>query len=74
MVVKVEVYHDGEQWCARGISEDIFTCSETLDGLLAETREAVACHFADEIEAGAKLSLLFLTGAEVPGAAATAAS
>ncbi len=25
MLVKLEVYSDGEYWCARGIGEDIFT-------------------------------------------------
>ena len=73
MVVKVEVYSDGERWCARGVGEDIFTCSDTLDRLLVETREAVACHYEDELKAGRPLSILFLTETEVTSAAPTVA-
>jgi len=73
MVVKVEVYNDGEQWCARGIGDDIFTCSETLDGLMVAARDAVACHFEDALKAGKPLSILFLTETEVLSAAETAA-
>ncbi|MFO7676522.1 MAG: type II toxin-antitoxin system HicB family antitoxin [bacterium] len=74
MVVKVEVYSDGEQWCARGVGGDIFTCSDTLDGLLVEVREAVACHYEDELKAGKPLSILFLTETEVTSAAPSAAN
>jgi predicted RNase H-like HicB family nuclease len=49
MIVKIEAYHDGEFWCARGIGEDIFTQGETLDELIENIKEAVALHF-DEIE------------------------
>ena len=45
MLVKIEVYNDGEFWCARGISEDIFTQGETLDELIENIKEAVALHF-----------------------------
>lgn len=45
MLVKIEVYHDGEFWCARGMSEDIFTQGETLDELIENMKEAVALHF-----------------------------
>ena len=45
MLVKIEVYNDGEFWCARGISEDIFTQGETLDKLIENIKEAVALHF-----------------------------
>ena len=48
-MVKIEAYHDGEFWCARGIGEDIFTQGETLDELIENIKEAVALHF-DEIE------------------------
>jgi hypothetical protein len=33
MLVKVEVYNDGEAWCARGIGQDIFTQGQTVDEL-----------------------------------------
>jgi predicted RNase H-like HicB family nuclease len=45
MLIKIEAYHDGEFWCARGIGEDIFTQGETFDELIANIKEAVALHF-----------------------------
>jgi predicted RNase H-like HicB family nuclease len=45
MLVKIEVYNDGEFWCARGIGEDIFTQGKTVDELYANIKEAVALHF-----------------------------
>jgi len=47
MLVKMETYHDGEFWCARGIGEDIFTQGETFDELIENIKEAVALHFDD---------------------------
>jgi hypothetical protein len=47
MIVKIEVYNDGETWCARGIGEDIFTQAQTVDELYANIKEAVALHFDD---------------------------
>jgi hypothetical protein len=47
MLVKVEIYSDGEVWCARGIGEDIFTQGSTLDELLENIKEAVSVHFGD---------------------------
>ena len=49
MIVKIEAYHDGEFWCARGIGEDIFTQGETFDELIENIKEAVALHF-EEVE------------------------
>lgn len=49
-MVKIEAYHDGEMWCARGLGVDIFTQAETLDDLIANIREAVALHFEGESE------------------------
>jgi len=45
VLVKIEAYHDGEFWCARGISESIFTQGQTFDELIENIREAVALHF-----------------------------
>ena len=45
MLVKMEVYNDGEMWCARGIGEDIFTQGQTVDELYKNIKEAVALHF-----------------------------
>ena len=49
MLVKIEAYHDGEFWCARGVGDDIFTQGETFDELIENIKEAVALHF-DDIE------------------------
>lgn len=49
MLVKVEVYSDGEMWCARGIGEDIFTQGQTVEELYRNIQEAVALHFEDEL-------------------------
>lgn len=50
MLVKIETYYDGEYWCARGIGEDIFTQSKTLDELYQNIKEAVSVHFGDTDE------------------------
>jgi|WetSurMetagenome_2_1015567.scaffolds.fasta_scaffold1358442_1 hypothetical protein len=73
MVVKVEVYNDGEQWCARGIGADLFTCASSLDELMVEVKDAAACHFHDQLQAGQTLNLLILTETEVRDAAPVAA-
>ena len=51
MLVKIEVYNDGEAWCARGIGQDIFTQGQTVDELYKNIREAVALHFDGELPA-----------------------
>jgi predicted RNase H-like HicB family nuclease len=45
MLVKIEVYSDGEFWGARGMREDIFTQGNTLDELYQNIKEAVSVHF-----------------------------
>lgn len=50
MLVKVEVYNDGETWCARGIGEDIFTQGETVDELYKNIWDAVTLHFEDKLQ------------------------
>jgi hypothetical protein len=47
MLVKMEVYQDGDTWCARGIGEDIFTQGQTADELFRNIKEAVTVHFED---------------------------
>ncbi len=49
MLVKMETYFDGEYWCARGTTEDVFTQGNTYDELLKNIKEAVALHFEDEL-------------------------
>jgi len=44
MLVKMEVYQDGDTWCARGIGQDIFTQGQTADELFRNIKEAVALH------------------------------
>ena len=50
MLVKMEVNHDGEFWCAKGIGEDIFTQGPTTDELFKNIKEAVAVHFENGSE------------------------
>ena len=73
MLVKVEGYHDGESWCARGIGEDFFTQGDTLDELMENIKEAAALHFEERLEQGATLNILLLLETEVRGAVGTAA-
>ena len=43
MIVKFEIYFDGEYWCAKGIDDDMFT---QLDKLMENIQEAVELHFS----------------------------
>ena len=47
-IVKVEIFHDGEYWCAASLGEAIFTQGKSLDELVANLREAVELHFEGE--------------------------
>jgi len=47
MLVKFEIYNDGEYWCARGIGVDIFTQGKTLDELMVNIKEAVEVHYGE---------------------------
>jgi hypothetical protein len=47
MLVKLEAYHDGDDGCARGIGEGIFTQGKTCDELIENVKEAVVLHFED---------------------------
>ncbi len=69
MLVKIDTYFDGEYWCARGLSEDIFTQGETYDELLKNIREAVSLHFEDVISKGGTLEILVMSEMEVSGVA-----
>jgi len=50
MLVKMEVYHDGEFWCAKGIGQDIFTQGHTVNEVYQNIKEAVATHFENGSE------------------------
>ena len=69
MLVKIDTYHDGEFWCARGTSEDIFTQGETYDELLRNIKEAVSLHFEDVVEKGKTIEVLVMSELEVSGVA-----
>ncbi|MDD5704254.1 MAG: hypothetical protein PHU23_19645 [Dehalococcoidales bacterium] len=69
MLVKIETYFDGENWCARGIGEDIFTEGKNLDELHQNIKEAVSVHFIDSSE-----PITILTLSEVRLESAKAAS
>jgi len=68
MTVKVEVYHDGDHWCAKGVDVDIFTCAKTLDALVKEIEDAVACHFEEELKGNKSIEIIIHTKTEVGGA------
>jgi predicted RNase H-like HicB family nuclease len=74
MLVKFEVYNDGEYWCARGIGEDIFTQAKTLDELMNNIKEAVEVHFAELLEKGEQIKILSLSESEVEPLAKVAGS
>ena len=74
MLVKMEAYHDGDYWCARGIGADVFTQGKTFDEMLENIKEAVALHFEEELPADEALQILILTEAEVKGATRASAN
>jgi predicted RNase H-like HicB family nuclease len=63
MLVKIEVYNDGDFWCARGIGEDIFTQGKTVDELYKNISEAVTLHFEDRVPT---TDLNILVPSEIP--------
>jgi len=66
MLVKFEIYNDGEFWCARGIGVDIFTQGKTLDELMENIKEAVEVHFGEILEKGEEIRILLISEIEVP--------
>jgi len=61
MLVKFEIYNDGEYWCARGIGVDIFTQGKTLDELM----ETVEAHYGELLEKGEDIRILSISEIEV---------
>ena len=47
MLVKVEAYHDGKCWCARGIDADFFTQGKTRNELTRNVKEVASLHFEE---------------------------
>ncbi len=70
MLVKMEVYQDGDTWCARGIGEDIFTQAETADELFRNIREAVAVHFENSAQTP-EIDILVVSELKLSDATAT---
>jgi len=64
MLVKFEVYNDGEYWCARGIGVDVFTHGKTLDELMDNIKEAVEVHF-EEINARSISRGLYVSSCQI---------
>jgi len=65
MLVKFDIYNDGDFWCARGIRVDIFTQGRTLDELMENIREAVGLHYEESIDAGEQITIVSLTEFQV---------
>lgn len=65
MLVKFELYNDGDYWCARGIGVDIFTQGKTLDELMKNIKEAVEVHFNEVLERGETIRILSISEIEV---------
>ncbi len=65
MLVKFEVYNDGEYWCARGIGVDIFTQGDTMDELMENISEAVEVHFEDVLNSGEDIQILSISETQV---------
>ncbi len=47
-IIKVEIYFDGEYYCARCLNIDVFTQGKTLDETVKNLTEAVSLHLEDE--------------------------
>jgi len=72
MLVKFEIYNDGEYWCARGIGVDIFTQGKTLDELMENIKEAVEAHYGELLEKGEDIRILSISEIEVHSTAKVA--
>ena len=69
MLVKIEIYFDGEFWCARGMGEDIFTQGDTLEDLYQNIKEAVSVHYGETDE---PITILTLSEVKLANAKAPA--
>ncbi|MCK4433569.1 MAG: type II toxin-antitoxin system HicB family antitoxin [Methanomicrobia archaeon] len=74
MLVKFEIYNDGEYWCARGIGVDIFTQGKTLDEAMDNIREAVEVHFDELLSSGEEIKILSISETEVRSLVKTASN
>ncbi|EDY34559.1 conserved hypothetical protein [Aciduliprofundum boonei T469] len=74
LLVKFEIYNDGEYWCACGIGVDIFTQGKTLDELMENIKEAVEVHFDEALENGEDVKIISISELEVHSFAKAAGS
>ena len=49
-MIKVEIYYDGEYYCARCLDFDVFTQGKNLDELIQNLKEAIRLHIEDDPE------------------------
>jgi len=49
-IIKAELYHDGEYYCARCLDFDVFTQARNLDELILNLKEAIQLHLEDDPE------------------------
>lgn len=47
-MIKVEIYHDGDFYCARCLAFDIFSQGKTLDEVVENIKESIVLYFEDE--------------------------
>jgi predicted RNase H-like HicB family nuclease len=47
-MIKIEIYHDGDFYCARCLDFDIFSQGISLDEVVENIKEAVALYFEDD--------------------------
>lgn len=46
-VLKTDIYHDGEFYCARCLDMNVFTQGATLDEVVRNLKEAIRLHLED---------------------------
>lgn len=47
-IIKIEIYHDGEFYCARCIDFDVFSQGTSLDEVVENIKESIVLYFEDE--------------------------
>jgi len=65
LLIKFEIFHDGNHWCARGVEVDIFTQGNTLDELNENLKEAVEIHYDEELRSGEDIKVVSISKFEV---------
>jgi len=47
-IIKIEIYHDGEFYCARRIDFDVFSQGTSLDEVVENIKESIILYFEDD--------------------------